>query len=148
MTKFDFDIDAVGAHALIDGVAERAVNMAPAFAIIAKLLESGRARIFESEGEYIGAPWPGLAESTQERKSRMGLPSEEMVETGALKSAVEGGAGAVTRITPTTIRVGVLGDFFYARFNMDRRPIVGINEADRAASVAIVQHYLEHGPTV
>jgi hypothetical protein len=117
--------------------------------VIAKLLEGGLRTNVATRGAYLGGAWPGLAESTQERKSRQGLPSEEMIETGQLVSALEGGDGAVTRITPATIRVGVLGEFFRARFQMaEGRALVGVSPADEAAAVTIIHEWIERGAHV
>jgi hypothetical protein len=149
--KFTFDVDAAGAAANLTGVAEHALNMAPPFAIIAKLLEGGRAANAASAGAYYGDSWPSLAESTAQRKSRQGLPNELMVGTGALKTALEGGEGALARITPTTITVGVEGSLFYARFHeagtdaMPTRTVIAIRPEDEAAAVGIIHEWIDRG---
>lgn len=46
--------------------------------------------LWDSEGATAVPPWPPLAEATIEKKTRMGVPLDPMVETGALKESFFG----------------------------------------------------------
>lgn len=154
--KFDFVIDPSDTVMVVGGIADRAEDLRPAMRKVRDLMVEGHVKNFESQGSFLGQPWPNLSAQTVERKARQGLPLEPMVATGALLRALSGGTGRRTGATKTSARAGV--SQFYARFHLagasgarrgdlPPRPLVGMNAAQRAEVNSIIARYLETGVT-
>lgn len=123
--------------------------------VIRRLLIEGHRKQFLSKGGFLGSPWPALAPGTLARKVRMGQSSRPMEATGALKRALEGGRGKVTRVTRSSVTVGT--SLFYAVFHMKgskgkgrqrntpARPPVGISDVQYEAALSIMERYLLKG---
>lgn len=136
----------------------RAENATPAFIAIRALLFEGHKRQFESQGEFLGTPWAPLTEATVERKTRQGLPNEVLKATGALETALRGGAGKVGTVGKSFARAGVSGRLYWARFAQAgasgslyrrgseiARPIVGISIEEGVEAVDILESFIVRG---
>lgn len=130
-------------------MAGRATDMRPAFRAIRELIISGHKRNWASQGQHLGERWPANTIGTIERKARMGQSLDPLTATGALHRAVHGGRGRYSRVSRTSVSVGV--SLFYARFQLakkgrvPRRPMVGIARTTEQAALKIVETYLVKG---
>jgi hypothetical protein len=155
--KIDFEVDTREPVSVLAGMAERAEDFKPAFAIIRELLLSGIQRNFESRGSFLGKAWPGLAAATVARKSREGIPGDLLMgKTRQLSTALLGGAGKRTRVSRLSVRVGVKPSIYWANFAQagagggrrgvqPRRRIIGMAARTELEAVTIIDRYLMHG---
>jgi hypothetical protein len=61
---------------------------------------------FDTEGEYLGAPWPNLAESTVIRKAREGLDDRILHATKVMRKEFTMGRGSYRIIGPGEMLLG------------------------------------------
>lgn len=151
------EVDVAGAaeanQMLLDAAA-RGEDMWPAMARIKVLFTEGHKENFSSKGGFLGRPWPDNTEETKARKAREGIPSlnDVLVGSGDLEEALAGGKGARSRVSRGSVSVGVAP--FYAIFaqggakggsrrgSEEKRPILGITEAEARESISILTDYL------
>jgi hypothetical protein len=148
--QLDLDIKGLRESGqMLTDVADRGENMRPAMLRIKELLIAGHAEQFASGGSFLGTPWEANAPGTLARKAREGVSSLQspMVESGDLMESLSGGKGGRSRVSKSGVSVGT--SLFYAVFHinperkgMPARPPVGINEAQRATALAIMERHL------
>lgn len=154
MPRSMMEMQVFGAKASAADIAEmgtRAMAMQPAFAVIRELIQAGFAANFVSEGGVFDESWPPLSDRTIALKGNDAI----LQASGALRSALEGGAGRRSRAGRTSLSVGIDGKkLFYARFAQGgtegqgaepARPIVGISSRDTEASISTMEHYIVSG---
>ena len=138
-----FDLDIKGDRAaikVIDQLGDRAVNLRPVLTDIGDIIEEGIARNFEAGGGEFGEPWPALATSTLERKARQGLSPEVLRAMGDLEASLTGGEGAVKRVAKFQVRVGTKR--YVARFQQQRRAVIGISTQDRKRIFRLLRRHM------
>jgi hypothetical protein len=139
--------------AMLRDAAARGEDMRPAMARIKVLFTEGHKANFDSKGAFLGHPWPDNSDETKARKAREGIPalSDVLVGSGDLQEALAGGKGARTRVSKGSVSVGVSP--FYAIFAQGgakgarrgvepKRPVLGITDAERDASLGILTDFL------
>lgn len=151
-----YSIDVAGlpeATAMLQDAAARSEDMRPAMAQIKVLFTEGHKANFDSKGAFLGSPWPDNTDETKARKAREGIPalSDVLVGSGDLQEALSGGKGARTRVSKGSVSVGVAP--FYAIFAQggakgarrgveEKRPVLGITDAEREESLSILTDFL------
>lgn len=134
------------AKAMFAGVAAKAGDVRPAMQTIKGLITLGHREIWETRGASIGRIWPNNAPGTLARKTREGEPPRPLEASGALKTAIYGGKGRYSRVSKSSVRVGVR--LHYARYQLGdssrlpRRQMVGISRATERAAMAVLRRYL------
>lgn len=141
-----FVVNPAQSTAMLRLMAVRAGNMRPVFTVVRDMMLRDQRRNFDSRGGVFGDRWAALSPLTR--------GSEPLVDTGRLAAAARGGKGKVTRISKSTVRVGINSDIFYARFHqagapagsrkgtLPQRDVVGINDQTSAKSITLIQRYL------
>jgi hypothetical protein len=134
---------------MLTDIADRGENMRPAMLRIKELLIAGHTEQFRSGGSFLGTPWEANAPGTLTRKAREGVSSlnRPMVASGDLMESLSGGKGGRSRVSKSGVSVGT--SLFYAIFHINPkrkgvppRPPVGVNEAQRATALAMMEHHL------
>lgn len=153
MTSF-IEYEVLGTKAAgerITLIGANAQDLKPAFALIRELIIEGHKRQFESQGSFLGTPWPPLAPSTQARKAREGLSSDPLEATEALRTALFGGTGRSTSVTRSAVRVGVGKRVFYGLFAgkgtkyQPARPITGMSATEGQEALDILERFVMRG---
>jgi phage gpG-like protein len=149
--------------AMLRDAAARGEDMRPAMRRVGLLFMAGNKEQFASHGSYLDTPWPPNSSETLARKAREGVPALGglMVDSGDLEQSLAGGKGGFLRARRGSVSVGT--SLFYAIFAMGgasgkgsnsaasrgarrgvepARPIMGISEAERQASLGILTDYL------
>jgi hypothetical protein len=159
MSGLGVDVDVYGAGTAAGAlrrIGAHAVDPRPAMIAIRELLAEGNRQQFASRGSFLSTPWPSNSPGTLARKARMGQGSSPMQASGALGAAIGGGAGKRTRVSRTSVSVGVAPSLFYAVFHFKdivrsrggaepARPPIGISLAERQTALTILEHYLMTG---
>ena len=125
------------------GLEARAQNFAPALDLVAKLLEAQTQRVFDTQGEALGARWQPLAASTM-RARQMRWGYYRATPAGAIdrilewtwrlrRSFVAGGSDHIREVSSSTLRWGSAVP--YARFLQPRRPMIGFRGDFQAREV-------------
>lgn len=120
-------------------------DLRPAFLQMFTLLEESEKRQFDSQGSYGSGGWAPLSPVTLQRKAALGLPSDILVATGAMRdSLIDGGsAGAVRHMTQTRAVFGTADPkaIFHqmGTERMPRRRPVQPPEQDRRNLVKVFQ---------
>lgn len=149
-------VDALGVQTTRETLlkaAARGADMRPAMLQIRELLIEGHKKQFDSQGAFLGTPWPDSSPETILRKNREGVPSlsRPMVASGDLQESLSGGKGGRSRVSKGSVSVGT--SLFYAIFAISgaeggrkgkepARPPVGINEAQEEQSIEIMERHL------
>jgi hypothetical protein len=139
--------------AMLRDAAARGEDMRPAMARIKVLFIEGHTEQFSSKGAFLGTPWPPNAPETVARKAREGIPAlnDVMVGEGTLAEALRGGKGSRTRVSKGSVSVGVSliqalfsqGGASGARRGVQpARPVLGISDGERDASLSILTDFL------
>jgi hypothetical protein len=142
VVRFEFNTTGVDrASGTLFGAADRASNLRPAFNRIADEWISSERRQFASR-----KGWTPLAESTLERKRRLGQPLTRMRATGALERGltVRRMPGQTIRLNRQSMTVGLKpnGKLFYGRFQ--EKVVVFDKLAERRVQ-PIIHDYIVHG---
>lgn len=150
------DIEVTGldvTNNMLIEAAARGEDVRPAMRRIKALLIEGHKKQFESEGQFLGTPWPEDSPETLARKAREGIPSlgGVMEDSGDLRQALAGGKGSRTRVSRGSVSVGVQsiaalftqgGASGGRRGSQPARPVLGIDEAERVESTMIIRDFL------
>lgn len=136
-------------------MADKALDAKPVMAVIRELIIRGHREQFDTHGGFLGDEWPPLADATIARKQREGLPEEPLVATGALGTALAGGAGKSTTVTRAMVRVGLnKRTLWYAIFaasgaseqgrrgSEPPRPITGMNVDEGEEAISMIQKFV------
>lgn len=155
MIGYDMDVIPDQAVSRLTLLGERAENLRPVFTTIRDLMLADQRRNFDSRGGVFGEKWPATSTETMRRKhEREGLPGSVLTASGELAAAARGGKGKFTRITKSTVKVGINKRIFYARFHqagapkgsrrgaLPKRELVGLTPATRHKSLSLIAAYL------
>jgi hypothetical protein len=123
------------AKAMLDGVAERARDLTPAWDRLLPQLRAHERTLFATRGH---GQWPANRPGTVRQKGR----NTPMVDTGRLLKALTANraTGSLTRRSRTQLLFGVrdTGALYYTRFvGKDRPFILSEKEAERIATRAV-----------
>ena len=127
----------------VGALAERAAHMAPAFTIVAELLELHVGQTFATQGARIGKPWTELARRTQIARGLTGRrsgyyaqwsPTRGVTPTGPVLvwhgrlrgSFARGGVGHIRQVSDSGLIWG--SGIRYARFHRFTRPMLGFRD--------------------
>lgn len=129
----------------------RAVDLAPAFEVIAKDMQRIEGQVFQSQGRRGGGSWTYLAQETLKRRRRQGIQSKLILHaTGRLiRSLSEEGGEHIQEITPSTMRFG--SDVPYAAIqnwgggHIPARPFLRYTPYDHARWRAIIGRWIKSG---
>lgn len=110
---------------LLAGIADRAGDLTPAWPGVVQVFRGIAQRAFDSEGASTGAPWPELAESTQQERARLGYGPQHPIlqRTGALMRSLTLGAGGSTLMTPGRLEIGGIDYLKYHQSNQPRKKL-------------------------
>lgn len=152
--RMSLEMEGLGAanQMLLDAAA-RGEDMRPAMERVKVLFIEGHKENFATKGAFLGETWPENSPETLARKGREGIPSLNavMVGEGNLQQALAGGKGSRTRVSRGSVSVGVsLFEALFAqggasgnrRGEEPARPVLGINDAERDESLAILTDFL------
>jgi hypothetical protein len=116
-----FEGEAILARDL-DGIAERAEDMRPAWPAVIAYFRQMVEKAFATEGASTGQKWPGLKLATAQDRLRKGFAGFHPIlqRTGELKRSIDGGGGGFVEATTTSLAIGSNDPVFW--YHQSRKP--------------------------
>lgn len=119
----------------IAGMRERALDLTPAWDIVANWFAEQERVQFATEGARWGQPWAPLKPATIAEKQRRGYPLSILVRTGELERSLSIRSLSIERLYPQRMTLGTRVP--YAHFHQDgtsRMPARNLLDADVIAA--------------
>jgi len=138
------DVDSAATRRDLKLIAERARDVRPAMEGIIDRIYDAAAKQFDSQGAYARTPWPANAESTVERKARLGLDPRVLHATLDLRDSLTHPGGSNFAFAQHNgLIFGTAVE--YARYLDETYPLVVPHDAELHTWVRIVERWIIDG---